>query len=119
MRYLLLITGSEPELTGDEVAAEIAEYNGYTAWLRERGWLRAGEALESSAGARRVAIRDGHRVVTDGPHAETKEVVGGFYEIDVPSLDDAIEAAARIPGARTGAIEIRPILELERMRLVQ
>lgn len=117
MRYLLLIAGEEPAPMSDaEIAAEIDEYNAYTAWLGERGWLRGGEALQPSAGAKSVAVRNGERIVTDGPFAETKEVIGGFYEIDVPSLDDAIEAAARVPGARTGAIEIRPIMELDNMR---
>ena len=64
-------------------------------WLGEQGWLLGGEALQDVATATTVSVRDGQRIVTDGPFAETKEHLGGFYVIDVPSLDDAIEAAAR------------------------
>jgi hypothetical protein len=89
----------------------MAEYNAYTAWLDGQGWLRGGEALRPSSGARTVRVRDGQRVVTDGPFAETKEQLGGYYVVDCPTLEDALEAAARIPGARSGAIEVRAIEE--------
>ena len=71
-----------------------------------------GEALQDVTTATTVSVRDGRRIVTDGPFAETKEHLGGYYLIDAPSLDDAIEAAARIPGARFGKVEIRPIMEV-------
>jgi hypothetical protein len=113
MRYLLLIA-EEParsQPTPDEWAAMLGEYNAFSAWLREQGWMQGGEALQDVSTATTVRIRDGQRVVTDGPFAETKEHLGGYFLIDAPSLDDAIEAASRIPGARSGAIEIRPIQE--------
>ena len=113
MRYLLLIAEEPP--TGQpseaQIVATMGDYNAFGSWLAERGWSKGGEALQDVTTATTVSIRDGQRIVTDGPYAETKEHLGGFYLIDVPSLDDAIEAAARIPGARTGKIEIRPIWE--------
>jgi hypothetical protein len=113
VRYLLLIY-EEPPATpppDDAMAAMLTQYAGVTDWLGERGWLKAAAALQDVDTATTVSVRDGTRVVTDGPFAETKEHLGGFYLIDVPSLDDAIEAAARVPGARSGRIEIRPIWE--------
>ena len=71
---------------------------------------RSGTSSEGPT-ATTVSVRDGRRIVTDGPFAETKEHLGGYYLIDAPSLDDAIEAASRIPGAKTGKVEIRPIME--------
>jgi hypothetical protein len=113
VRYLLLIYGEPPATppTDEEWAAMMPEYFAFTGWLRERGWFEGGEALQDVDTATTVSVQDGTRVVTDGPFAETKEVLGGYYLIDVPSLDDAIEAAARIPGARQGKVEIRPIAE--------
>jgi hypothetical protein len=113
MRYLLLIY-TEPSPvppSAADSAAMLTEYNVFTGWLDERGWNRAAEALQDVSTATTVSVRDGRRIVTDGPFAETKEHLGGFYMIDAPSLDDAIDAAARIPGARFGRIEIRPIME--------
>ena len=73
--------------------------------------MRAGEALQDTTRATSVRSRpDGERIVTDGPFAETKEQLGGFYVIEVDNLDDAIEAAAQCPGAQTGTMEVRPIL---------
>ena len=113
MRYLLLIY-EEPSATprdGDALGAMLTEYGAVTGWLQEQDWLKAAAALQDVDTATTVSVHDGTRVVTDGPFAETKEHLGGFYLIDVPSLDDAIEAAARVPGARTGKVEIRPIWE--------
>jgi hypothetical protein len=113
VRYLLLIYEEPPEtaLTQEEWAAMMGQYGAFTSWLDERGWTKAAAALQDVATATTVSVRDDQRIVTDGPFAETKEHLGGFYLIDVPSLDDAIDAAARIPGARLGRIEIRPIQE--------
>ena len=113
MRYLLLIYEEPPATppTDEEWAAMMPEYYAFSGWLREKGWMEGGEALQDVDTATTVTVRDGSRVVTDGPFAETKEHLGGYYLVDVPSLDDAIEAAARIPGAKTGKIEIRPIAE--------
>jgi hypothetical protein len=111
MQYVLLIY--TPEL-GDEVppetlAAEMLEYNAFTAHLRERGAMLAGEALDGVATATTVRVVDGRTIATDGPFAETKETLGGFYLVEAADLDQAIEWAAMIPGARHGCIEIRPI----------
>ncbi|HEX5826652.1 MAG TPA: YciI family protein [Candidatus Limnocylindrales bacterium] len=112
-RYLLLIADVEDRpQTEAEFAEMMGEYFAFGDWLKERGWDRGGEALEPSTTATTVSVRDGQRIVTDGPFAETKEQLGGYYVIDVPSLDDALDAAARIPGARTGRVEVRPIMEL-------
>jgi hypothetical protein len=114
MRYLLLIYEEPPATppTDEEWAAIMPAYNAFGAWVAERGWMQGGEALQDVSTATTVSVRDGRRIVTDGPFAETKEHLGGYYLIDAPSLDDAIEAAARIPGATSGKVEIRPIMEL-------
>jgi hypothetical protein len=114
MRYLLLIY-TEEQLdgapTGDAAAAEMEAYNAFTAEVRDRGMMEAGEALHPTASATTVRVRDGETVTTDGPFAETKEALGGFYMIKARDLDEAIEVAAKIPGARHGSIEVRPIFE--------
>jgi hypothetical protein len=114
MRYLLLIYEEPPATppTDEEWAAIMPAYNAFGAWVAEKGWMQGGEALQDVSTATTVSVRDGRRIVTDGPFAETKEHLGGYYLIDAPSLDDAIEAAARIPGASTGKVEVRPIMEL-------
>ncbi len=113
MRYLLLIyeENRRSDTTPEDWQAMMGEYGSYTEWLQGTGWLRGGEALADVTDATTVSMRDGRRVVTDGPFAETKEILGGYFVLDAPDLDSAIEAAARIPGARTGKIEIRPIME--------
>jgi hypothetical protein len=113
VRYLLLIYEEPPptELTEADWAVMLPQYAAFTDWLDERGWTKAAAALQDVGTATTVSVRNDQRIVTDGPFAETKEHLGGFYLIDVPSLDDAIDAAARIPGARRGRIEIRPIQE--------
>jgi hypothetical protein len=116
MRYLLSIYGDErafETLSPEALEANMQRWTDYTAWLQEQGWMQAGDALQSTDHATSVRISDGERVVTDGPFAETKEQLGGYYLIDVPNLDDAIEAAARCPGAVTGTIEVRPIMEFD------
>ncbi len=114
MRYLLLIAEEEPAAppTEGEWATLMGEYEACSRFLDARGWNRGGEALQPAATATTVSVRNGARIVTDGPFAETKEQLGGYYLVDCPTLDDAIEAAASIPGAKTGRIEIRPIMEL-------
>ena len=117
MHYLLLIYTAEPteDTPPDEMRAESMEYGAFSRWLIERGQFKGGEALQPTTAATTVQIRDGRTITTDGPYAETKEALGGFYLIDAKDLDEAIDAAARIPGARHGFIEIRPILELPTM----
>ena len=114
MRYALLIYGPEPTSPPDEqeMAREMAAYAGFTKDIKDRGLMEAGEALEQTRTATTVRVKDGQTLVTDGPFAETKEALGGFYLLKCKDLDEAIEVAARIPGARRGSIEIRPVWEL-------
>jgi hypothetical protein len=114
MRYLLLIYEEPPASPPSQADwdATMGEYNGFTGWLRDTGQYLGGEALHPVSAATTVSVRDGRRLITDGPFAETKEHLGGYYLIEAADLDAAIEAAARMPGARTGQIEIRPIMEL-------
>jgi hypothetical protein len=113
MRYLLLIyTTEQMEPPADDVAAaEYAAYDAFTRDVRERGLFEAGEALHPTASATTVRVKDGQTVTTDGPFAETKEALGGFYLIKARDLDEAIETAAKIPAAKHGSIEVRPIWE--------
>jgi hypothetical protein len=114
MRYLLLIyTPETDEVVPDDVAqASHAAYGAFTADIKARGLLQAGEALTPTSTATTVRVVDGEIVTTDGPFAETKEALGGFYLIEARDLDEAIETAAKIPGAKIGSIEVRPIWEL-------
>ena len=114
MQYALLIYGEEgawDALADDERGAVYAEYGALNAELRGQGKLVAGEELQSIATATTVQVRNAEAVVSDGPFAETKEALGGFYLIEAESLDEAIEWASRIPSARTGTIEIRPVVD--------
>lgn len=114
MQYLLLIyeESSRADVPAEAWRQMLAEYGTYSEWLAGTGWMRGGEALADRSDATTVSVRDGRRIITDGPFAETKEMLGGYYLIDAPDLDSAIEAAARIPGAKTGKIEIRPIVDM-------
>jgi hypothetical protein len=114
MRYLLLIyTPESSEPPADDVAAAShAAYGAFTADIKARGLFQAGEALTPTSTATTVRVVDGETVTTDGPFAETKEALGGFYLIEARDLDEAIETAAKIPAAREGSIEVRPIWEL-------
>ena len=113
MRYLLLIYTEEPtEMPPqDVIAAQTKAYDAFSKEVRDRGLFEAGEALHPTTSATTVRVRDGETVTTDGPFAETKEALGGFYLINAKDLDEAIELAAKIPGAMHGSIEIRPILD--------
>jgi hypothetical protein len=113
MRYALLIYTAEPtEDAPDPMPSEFADYAAFSTYVRERGAFQAGDALQSTASATTVRVRDGQTVTTDGPFAETKEALGGFYIVEAADLDEAIDYASRIPGAKHGSIEIRPIFEL-------
>jgi hypothetical protein len=87
-------------------------YGAYTEDMRTKGVFVAGDALQPTATATTVRERDGERLVTDGPFAETKEQLGGYYVIEVESLDEALDWAARIPSAKLGSIEVRPVLQV-------
>jgi hypothetical protein len=114
MQYVLLIYGPEPTQAAPEdlMAAEFREYGEFTAFLRGRDAMLAGEALEPTSTATTVRVVDGKTLTTDGPFAETKEALGGFYLVEASDLDEAIRFAARIPGARRGSIEIRPVFSV-------
>lgn len=113
MRYALLIY-SPPQMgqpSPDEWEAVMSEYNAFTRDVVDAGAMRGGEALEPASTASTVRVRDGKTMVTDGPYAETKEEFGGFYLVEAESIDEAIKWAAKIPGAKQGAIEVRPVIE--------
>jgi hypothetical protein len=114
MRYLLLIYGPETteEPSPEEQAAVMQAYDVFTKHVKSTGAFLGGEALEPTATATTVRVRDGQTLTTDGPFAETKEALGGYYLVDAKDLDEAIDYAARIPGAQIGSIEVRPIWEL-------
>ena len=115
MKYVLLIYSDEDlraDLSPEQLGQVMEQYNGYSKWLEEQALFRAGDALDLTDRATSVQVRDGRTVTTDGPFAETKEQLGGYYVIDAENLDRAIEAAARCPGAQTGTIEIRPLIEM-------
>ena len=114
MRYLLAIYGDEQgfaEATEADTAAMVAAYDSFTKSIVDRGLFQAGEALQPSSTATTVRVRDGRTLTTDGPFAETKEQLGGYYVVDCKDLDEAIEVAAKIPGASQGSIEVRPVME--------
>ncbi|HEY2064773.1 MAG TPA: YciI family protein [Gemmatimonadaceae bacterium] len=113
MKYLCLIYGDEtrwPKMSPEESGKWLGEYNDYTHDIQSSGHYVAGEALTPTTTATTIRVRNGKRVTTDGPFAETKEQLGGFYLIDAKDLNDAIEVASRIPGAKLGSIEVRPIM---------
>lgn len=112
MKYLCLVYGEESDLDGAPESPDDAECLAYDDELRKGGHLIAGEALESVQAATTIRVRNGKMSVTDGPFAETKEQLAGFYLIDARDLNDAIRVAARIPAARAGSVEVRPIRTL-------
>jgi hypothetical protein len=116
MQYLLLIYGQESDwfnLTSDQTAAMMQEYSTFSEDIAKSGKLVGAHRLKPVASATTVRLRDGKRVVTDGPFAETKEQLGGYYLVNANDLDEAIAIAARIPAARHGSVEVRPIFAME------
>ena len=118
MKYLLLIYGDEAAMesyvgnaTPEQRNAQVKVWYDYGDWLTEKGWYVGGDALQPTTTATTVRAADGKPVVTDGPFAETKEQLGGYYLLEVANLDEAIEAGARCPGAVFGTIELRPLQE--------
>jgi hypothetical protein len=114
MQYMLLIYGEEgswESYSEDERQSIYAEYGKLNGDLRMQGKLIAGDELQPVATATTVQVRNGGTLVSDGPFAETKEALGGYFLIDAESLDEAIEWAAKIPSARDGKIEIRPVVD--------
>ena len=113
MQYLLLIYGREADFDGLSQAEQgkvFGEYMAFTESIQKSGNYVGGEALHPVATATTVRVKDGKKVTTDGPFAETREQLGGYYLVEARDLDAAIAMAARIPGARDGSIEVRPVM---------
>lgn len=115
MKYAILIYSQEvpaDQVSPEEWAQVMADYNAYTAMLKSKGVNEdGGEALHETKTAKSVRIQNGQTKVTDGPFAETKEALGGFYILDVKDMDEAVAYAAKCPGAKNGTIEVRPIID--------
>jgi hypothetical protein len=113
MQYALLIYGEEPTeaVPEDLMAAEMDAYSAFTDHIRGRDAYTGGEALLPTATATTVRVRDGQTLTTDGPFAETKEQLGGFYLVEAADIDQAIAYAAMIPGAAHGSVEVRPVFD--------
>jgi hypothetical protein len=115
MRYALLICTDETAMEAfspEEAQASMQKYLAFSEEMGSRGVLQGGERLRPTTDATTVRVRDGEIVTSDGPFAETKEQIGGFYLVDCKDLDEAIEVASNIPGAQVGTIEVRPIWEM-------
>ena len=117
MRYLVLIYSEElASPPPPERLAEVgAAYGAFTTMLRDRGAFVDGDELQPTTTATTIQIRDGRTLITDGPFAETKEALGGYYLIEAADLDEAIELASACPGARWGSIEVRPVVDVPGM----
>jgi hypothetical protein len=116
VQFMALIYGEEgrwESLSEDDRRAVYARYGAFADEARAAGVLAGGEELGATSGATTVRIRDGQALVTDGPYAETKEALGGFFLLECASWDDALDWAAKIPGAESGAVEVRPVHEQE------
>jgi hypothetical protein len=115
VQYLLLIYGNEAAwaaMPKEQAGAMYGEYRAFTEAITKSGNYLGGNPLQPTSTASTVRVRDGKRAVTDGPFAETKEQLGGYYLVEAKDLDEAIAFAARIPGAKVGSIEVRPILQM-------
>jgi hypothetical protein len=117
MQYLLMIYQNEAEYAKNDAATSqkmMAEYQTFTQGIIQSGNFKAGDRLQPTTTATTVRVREGKTLTTDGPFAETREQLGGYYLVEAKDLNTAIEIAARIPGARIGSIEVRPIWVYER-----
>jgi hypothetical protein len=116
MKYMLLIYVDQREwwatTTPEQRDAGFQLYDDYSKWLVDKGWFQAGDPLHGTDQATTVRVKDGNTLTTDGPFAETKEQLGGYYIVECDNLDQAIEAAARCPGAQHGSMEVRPIMDM-------
>jgi hypothetical protein len=113
MQYLLLIYRNEAEQAKMDAVARKKmgdDYGAFTQSIIQSGNFKAGDGLQSTSTATTVRVRDGKTLTTDGPFAETREQLGGYYLVEAKDLDAALEIAARIPGAKVGSIEVRPIM---------
>jgi hypothetical protein len=112
MKYMLLIYMTDDAMNDAEREACYRESTQLTHELHANGSYIAANPLHPTSVATSVRVRDGKPIITDGPFAETREHLGGYFLIDAPNLDEAIRIAARIPGARKGTVEVRPVLEI-------
>lgn len=115
MQYLLLIYTAEADMAKADpafIGQMVADYREYTQSIVASGNLRAGDRLKPTSTATTVRVRDGKTLTTDGPFAETREQLGGYYLVEAKNLDEAITLAARIPGAKLGSIEVRPVWQM-------
>ena len=113
MQYLILIYDNEAEfasMSKADMDTMYADYGSFTQGILKSGHHRGGQQLQPVATATTVRVRGGKKVVTDGPFAETREQLGGFYLIEAKDLDEALAIAERVPSARTGSIEVRPLV---------
>ncbi len=115
MKYMLLLFNPEPDAppTSEQMAAEMSRWETFGVDAAKQATQLDGAALQPSATATVVSVRDGKTVTTDGPFIDTKEQIGGYYVFDCSDLDQAVEIAAMIPWAPTGHIEVRPIMEFD------
>ena len=116
MRYLCLIYGDESlglKMPREEMQKMMGEYFAFTEAIKGSGHYVGGNPLQPTATASTVRVRNGKVSTTDGPFAETKEQLGGYYLVEAKDLNDAIQVAARIPGAKYGSVEVRPIMEMK------
>ncbi len=111
-QYMLLIySPGDRTPSPAEMAAEMPAWNAFTESLQEAGVMRGGDALHPGETATTVRVRDGETQFTDGPFAETKQILGGYYLIEVPDLDTALKHAARVPNVTYGSVEVRPVVD--------
>jgi hypothetical protein len=116
MKYLCAIYGDErqwSEATPEQMREVLAAYTAFGEEAGAAGVILGGEGLEPTSAATTVRVRNGERVLSDGPFAETKEQLGGFYLLECGSLDEAIDWAAKIPGAASGSVEVRPVMNYD------
>jgi hypothetical protein len=114
MKYLCLIYSEEamyPKMSAEDMAKMMSEYTAYTMDVKKSGALLGGNRLQPTHTATTIRVRNGKMSTTDGPFAETKEQLGGYYLLECKDLNEAIQSASRIPGARFGCIEVRPIID--------
>lgn len=113
MQYMLLIYHNEKERPSPSDESKVMqEYMTFTQDIVKAGKFKAGDRLQPTASATTVKVRNSKTVTTDGPFAETKEQLGGYYIVEAKDLDEALAIAARIPGARLGSVEVRPIAQM-------
>jgi len=115
MKYMMLIYGNEGALSQPEREACYGESTQLAHSLKMKGYYLGASPLQGVSTATSVRVRDGKRFVTDGPFAETREQLGGYYLIEAPDIETAIDIAGQIPGAKFGTVEIRPIVVLENL----